>query len=44
VVLELSQFIIEYHPKTAIKAQVMADFIIEFTLPDKDNLTNKTEW
>ena len=42
--IELSQFDIEYHPRTAIKAQALADFIVEFTLPDKDNLTNEIEW
>ena len=41
--IELSQFNIEYHPKTAIKAQALADFIAEFTLPDENNLTNETE-
>ena len=41
--IELSQFDIEYHPKIAIKAQALADFIAEFTLPDKNNLTNETE-
>ena len=40
-VIELSQFDIEYHPKTAIKAQALVDFIVEFTSPDKDRLTNK---
>ena len=38
--IELSQFDIEYHPKTAIKAQALADFIVEFTFPDENNLTN----
>ena len=42
--IELSQFDIEYHPRTAIKAQALADFIVEFTLPDKDGLTDETEW
>ena len=41
--IELSQFDIEYHPKTAIKAQALADFITEFTLPDEDNITNEAE-
>ena len=41
--IELSQFDIEYHPKTAIKAQALADFIAKFTLLDKNNLTNETE-
>ena len=39
-VIELSQFDIEYHPKTVIKAQALADFIVEFTLPDEDSLTD----
>ena len=38
--IELSQFDIEYLPRTAIKAQALADFITEFTFLDKDNLTN----
>ena len=41
--IELCQFNIEYHPKTAIKAQALTDFIAEFTLPDENNLTNETE-
>ena len=34
--VELSQFDIEYRPRIAIKAQELADFITEFTLPDPD--------
>ena len=41
--IELSQFNIEYHPKTVIKAQVLTDFIAEFTIPKDDNAINKTE-
>ena len=41
--IELSQFDIEYHPRIAIKAQVLADFIAEFTFLDNDSLTNETE-
>ena len=41
--IELSQFDIEYHPRTAIKAQALVDFIAEFTFPDKDSLTNEAE-
>ena len=41
--IELSQFDIEYHPRTAIKAQVLVDFIAEFTFSEEDNLTNETE-
>ena len=41
--IELSQFDIEYLPKTAIKAQALVDFIAEFTFRDEDNLTNEAE-
>ena len=41
--IELSQFDIEYHPRTAIKAQVLAGFIAEFTSPDEDSLTDEVE-
>ena len=34
--VELSQFYIEYMLKTTIKVQALADFIVEFTLPDLD--------
>ena len=40
--IELSQFDIEYRSQTAIKAQVLADFIVEFTMPE-DSLTNVVE-
>ena len=35
-VIELSQFDIKYRPRTAIKAQVLANFIAKFTLPNPD--------
>ncbi|XP_030942028.1 uncharacterized protein LOC115967081 [Quercus lobata] len=41
--IELSQFDIEYHPRMAIKAQALADFIAEFTLPDEDRITNEVD-
>ena len=41
--IELSQFDIEYHPRIAIKAQVLADFIAEVTFPNKDSLTKEAE-
>ena len=41
--IELSQFDIEYHPRIAIKVQALADFTIEFTLPDDDSLPDKVE-
>ena len=42
--IELSQFNIEYHPRTAIKAQALVDFIAEFTLTDKENPNHEAEW
>ena len=39
--IELSQFDIEYHSRTTIKAQALVDFIAEFTSPDEDRLTNE---
>jgi len=41
--IELSQFDIKHHPKTAIKAQALADFIAEFTFPEEDRLTDESE-
>ena len=41
--IQLSQFDIKYHPRTAIKAQALANFIIEFTFPDEDSLTNEAK-
>ena len=41
--IKLSQFDIEYHPRTAIKAQVLADFIAEFTIPNEEGDTDKVE-
>ena len=35
--IELSQFNVEYRPRTAIKAQALADFIAEFTSPEEAN-------
>lgn len=29
-VIELSEFDVQYHPRTAIKGQIIADFIAEF--------------
>ena len=34
--IELSQFDIEYRPRTVIKAQVLANLVVEFTLPNPD--------
>ncbi|KAK0600179.1 hypothetical protein LWI29_012534 [Acer saccharum] len=32
--IELSEFDVEYLPRTAIKAQAVADFVVEFTEPN----------
>ena len=42
-VIELSQFDIKYHPRTAIKAQALVDFIAEFTILEEDNPTDGTK-
>ena len=34
--MELSQFDIDYRPRTTIKVQALADFITEFTMMDQD--------
>ena len=41
--IELSQFDIEYHSQTTIKAQALADFIAEFTTP-KDTNSQEDLW
>ena len=41
--IELSQFDIEYHSRTTIKTQALANFIAEFTLPDEDSLTDEVD-
>ena len=32
--MRLNEFFLQYHPRPSIKAQVLADFIIECTVPD----------
>ena len=41
--IELSQFDIEYHPRTTIKVQALAEFIVEFTFPDEDSFIDEVE-
>ena len=36
--VELGEFDIEYVPMTAIKAQVLAEFVAEYTCPEEQNL------
>uniref|UniRef100_A0A2N9F5Z7 Uncharacterized protein n=1 Tax=Fagus sylvatica TaxID=28930 RepID=A0A2N9F5Z7_FAGSY len=44
--VELSEFDIEYHPRHAIKAQALADFIVEFTVTEEEPSEEKPdeEW
>jgi ribonuclease HI len=44
--VELSEFNIEYHPRQAIKAQALADFIAEFTVTEDEPSKQKPdeEW
>ena len=39
--VELSEFDIQYRPRTAIKGQVVADFIAKFTLGDAQGVEEK---
>uniref|UniRef100_A0A2N9EH15 Uncharacterized protein n=1 Tax=Fagus sylvatica TaxID=28930 RepID=A0A2N9EH15_FAGSY len=41
--LEMSEFDIDYRPRTAIKAQALADFIAEFTHPLKEDEQSKED-
>ena len=43
-VVELSEFDIQYHPRTAIKGQVVADFIAKFTLMDGQGAEKIPQW
>ena len=42
-VVELSQFNTEYNPRTVIKAQTFANFIVEFTILDEDEAPNEAK-
>ena len=41
--VELSQFDIEYHPRIAIKAQALVDFIAEFTIPNEKEILDESK-
>ena len=43
-VVELSEFDIWYQPRTAIKGQIVADFIAEFTLKDGQGAEETPQW
>ena len=40
--IELSEFDIRYKPKTAIKGQILADFVMEFTSAELAKATQAT--
>jgi hypothetical protein len=43
--IELGQFDIEFHPRTSIKGQVLADFLLEFSnTPESEELPKKETW
>jgi ribonuclease HI len=43
--VELGQFDIEFHPRTAIKGQVLADFLVEFcNFPKAEELPKELTW
>ena len=41
--IELNQFDIEYHPRTIIKVQALANFIAEFTISDEEGAIDEVE-
>ena len=43
-VMELSKFDIQYHPRTAVKGQVVANFIAKFTLGNGHGIEEKRQW
>ena len=42
--IKLGQFDIEYQPRVVIKAQVLVDFIVEFTYPQEEEKPQKKTW
>jgi hypothetical protein len=43
--VELGQFNIEFHPRTSVKGQVLADFLLEFNnTPESEVLPKKETW
>ena len=42
--IELSEFDIQYRPQTAIKGQVVADFIVEFTHDEDKGAEESPQW
>ena len=42
--IKLSQFSVEYRPRTTIKARALAGFIAKFTLPDDKKAQDESKW
>ena len=42
--IELSEFDVQYRPRIAIKRQVMADFIAEYTQPEDEGAEGQKLW
>jgi hypothetical protein len=43
--IELGQFDIEFHPRTSIKGQALADFLVEFSnTPESEELPKEDTW
>ena len=42
--IELSKFDMQYRPRMAVKGQVVADFIAEFTLRDDQEAEDMQQW
>ena len=42
--IELSEFDVRYHPRTAIKGQAVADFIAEYTQPEDEGAEGQKLW
>ena len=42
--IELSEFDVQYRPRTAIKGQIVADFIAEYTQPEDKGAEGQKQW
>ena len=42
--IELSEFDVQYHPRTAVKGQIVADFIVEYTQSKDKGVEGQRLW
>ena len=42
--IELSEFDVQYRPRTAMKGQAVADFIAEYTQPEDEGAEGQKLW